>query len=121
MHKSEIQIPVRDGSTLRAVVYRPESAAPGPLAVYFHGGGWTFGWPESWEHGFEVLIKRSRITAVGVAYRLAPEFVFPTAAEDACDSLKWCAEHAGELGADPAKGFIVAGTSAGGSGGRCGT
>ncbi|KAJ8105969.1 hypothetical protein OPT61_g9853 [Boeremia exigua] len=114
VEKKEIQIPVRDGSTIRAVVYRPETVAPGPLVVYFHGGGFMFGWPESWEHGFEVLTKQLGITVVGVAYRLSPEHVFPTAAEDGCDALKWCAEHAGSLGADAKKGVVVAGTSAGG-------
>lgn len=104
---------MRDGSCVRAVVYRPENAAPGPLAVYFHGGGWTFGWPESWEHGLEVLVQQLGVTCVGVAYRLAPEHVFPTAAHDACDSLNWCARNAEGLGADPKKGVIVMGTSAG--------
>lgn len=113
VEKKEIQIPVRDGTSIRAVVYRPENAEPGPLCVYFHGGGWTFGWPESWEYGFEVLTKQLGITVVGVAYRLSPEHVFPTAAQDACDALEWCAENAGTLGADAKKGVIVAGTSAG--------
>ncbi|KAF3042559.1 hypothetical protein E8E11_006989 [Didymella keratinophila] len=112
VEKKEIQVPVRDKATLRTVVYKPTTAQPGPLAVYFHGGGWTFGWPESWEHGFAELTSLG-ITCVGVAYRLAPEHVFPTAANDACDSLKWCVEHAEELGADPAMGVLVLGTSAG--------
>lgn len=110
--KKEIQIPTRDGASLRAVLYTPSTAQPGPLAVYFHGGGWTFGWPESWEHGFAVLT-RMGITCVGVAYRLAPEHVFPTPVDDVCDSLKWCVEHAEELGASPDEGVLVLGTSAG--------
>lgn len=112
VEKKEIQIPVRDSASLRAVLYRPKSPQPGALAVYFHGGGWTFGWPESWEHGFAVLTQMG-ITCVGVAYRLAPEHIFPAAANDACDSLKWCVEHGGELGADPGEGVVVLGTSAG--------
>ena len=118
IEKKDIQIPVRDGSDIRAVVYRPATAGPapsnpGPLLVYFHGGGWTFGWPEAWENGFEVLTTQLGITCVGVAYRLAPEHVFPTAAEDACDALQWCVEHAESVGADPDQGVVVAGTSAG--------
>lgn len=115
VEKSEVQIPTRDDSSVRAVVYRPQSAQPGPLCVYFHGGGWTFGWPESGEAGIEVLTKQCGITVVAVAYRLAPEHVFPTAAHDACDALKWCAENADSLGADVFKGLLVAGTSAGGN------
>lgn len=80
---------MRDGSSVRAAVYRTENATPGQLAVYFHGGGWTFVWPEAWEHGYERLVKELGITVVGVAYRLSPEDAFPAAAEDACDSLQW--------------------------------
>jgi acetyl esterase/lipase len=113
--KKDVQIPVRDGTSIRAVVYHPENPTPGPLAVYYHGGGWTFGWPEAWEHGIEVLVKQLGFTVVGAAYRLAPEHVFPTAVHDACDSLKWCAENAESLGADSSKGVVVLGTSAGGN------
>lgn len=113
--KTALQIPVRDGTTLRAVLYRPSTAPPGPLAVYFHGGGWTFGWPEAWEHGIEVLVKELGIAVVGVAYRLAPEWAFPTAVHDAVDSLVWCGVHAGVLGARSEEGVVVVGTSAGGN------
>jgi acetyl esterase/lipase len=115
LEKKDVKIPTRDGQQIRAVVYKPENAEPGPLLVYYHGGGWTFGWPESWEKGFEVLTKQLGFTVVGVSYRLAPEHVFPTAANDACDALRWCAENAGSLGSDTSKGFIVAGASAGGN------
>lgn len=104
---------MRDGNSIRAVVYCPEIVSPGPLFVYFHGGGWTVGSPETWETGFEVLTKQCGITVVSIGYRLAPEHVFPTAAEDACDALKWCVENAESIGANPRKGVIVAGTSAG--------
>ncbi|KAF2798156.1 hypothetical protein K505DRAFT_357779 [Melanomma pulvis-pyrius CBS 109.77] len=113
--KEEVQIPTRDGSTLRAVQYRPESGEQGPLFVYYHGGGWGFGFPEVNEPIFEILTKELGFTVVGVAYRLAPEHTFPTAANDAYDSLKWAAENASKLGSDPSKGIIVSGTSAGGN------
>lgn len=45
---------------------------------------------------------------------IAPENPFPASHLDAWDSVKWIAEHASELGADPSKGFIMSGVSAGG-------
>jgi acetyl esterase/lipase len=101
--------------------------------VYFHAGGWTFGMPEFGEVPAEVLVKELGFTVVSVGYRYAPEHVFPTAAHDAIDAVKWvglftvislyaktnrtfqCAENAKSLGANPSKGFILGGTSAGGN------
>ena len=47
------------------------------------------------------------------SYRLAPEHKFPAGVNDAYHALKWLAQHAESLGADPSKGFIVGGSSAG--------
>lgn len=52
---------------------------------------------------------------VNVEYRLFPEHPWPTWINDAWDALQYCASHAAELGADPSKGFIVGGGSAGGN------
>lgn len=87
--KTEIQIPMRDGASIRAVHYLPEGKPQGPLFVYFHGGGWTFGMPEAWEGNFEFLTKDLGFSIVSVDYRMAPEKTFPTAAHDAIDSVKW--------------------------------
>ncbi|KAF1966033.1 hypothetical protein BU23DRAFT_593382 [Bimuria novae-zelandiae CBS 107.79] len=115
--KSEIQIPVRDGSTIRAVVYRPMSEISGALfgAVYYHGGGFVVGTPELWEHGAVIMVQQLGCTVVNVDYRLAPEHTFPTAALDAIDALHWAAANTSSIGADASKGFIVGGTSAGGN------
>ncbi|KAF2705440.1 alpha/beta-hydrolase [Pleomassaria siparia CBS 279.74] len=108
--KERVQIPTRDGASLGGVVYRPESGVKGPLLVFYHGGGFVSGFPETFEPEAELLTKELGVTVLGVAYRVAPENIFPTAVNDAVDSLKWQ-----PLGADPSKGFIVAGSSAGGN------
>jgi acetyl esterase/lipase len=89
--KTDISIPTRDGAELRGVVYKPaeETAAKGGLLVYFHGGGWTFGMPEAGERWFEPLVKELGMCCVSVGYRVAPENVFPAAAHDAIDALRW--------------------------------
>ena len=61
------------------------------------------------------MVRLFGAVVVNIDYRLAPQHKFPTSHNDAWDSLKWLAAHASELGADPAKGFIVGGISAGGN------
>ena len=82
---------MRDGSAIRGVVYKPEPTTEKngrPLFIYFHGGGYVFGAPEFAEQYFAMLVNMG-VTVVGVAYRLAPEYVFPTAVWDAIDAVEW--------------------------------
>jgi len=51
--------------------------------------------------------------AVSVEYRLAPEHPHPAPVEDCYAGLVWTAQHAEELGIDPAR-LVIAGGSAGG-------
>lgn len=51
---------------------------------------------------------------ISASYRLAPEYPFPVAPYDACDSLLYLFSHAEELGID-AENVVLSGFSAGGS------
>ena len=87
--QEEIQIPVRDGENIRAILCRPENPqAEGPLAVFFHGGGYVGGVAEYNVPECAGLAKNG-CTALTVAYRKAPEHVFPTAVNDSWDAFKW--------------------------------
>jgi acetyl esterase/lipase len=114
----EIDIPVRDGWFSKARVCRPSSsaaAAPGPLVVLYHGGGFMVGAPGALAGHARGLVRLFGAVVVAPSYRLAPEDLFPAGPLDAWDTLKWAAENAASLGADPSKGFVVGGASAGGN------
>ena len=96
--------------------YRPESAgaAPGPLLVFYHGGGWVIGGLQSYDALCRALAAKARCRVVSVDYRLAPEHRFPAAVDDAFAALRWIAGNAALFGADPGC-IAVGGDSAGGN------
>lgn len=110
----DLLIPARDGALLPA---RLVSAAPTdglPLIVYFHGGGWLLGSIDTHDVVARGLARATGAAVLNVGYRRGPESRFPTAADDALDAVRWAADHAAGLGADPGL-LVVAGDSAGGN------
>jgi acetyl esterase/lipase len=102
-------------STIGARLYQPDRlAGPSPLLVYYHGGGWVEGDLETHDNVCRFLALHGGTRVLAVDYRLAPEHPFPAAVNDALATFRYAAEHAEELGADPAA-LAVGGDSAGGN------
>ena len=95
-------------------VYSPAAARGAESAgiVYFHGGAGVFCSIETHDGLCRLLAHSSGCKVVSVEYRLAPEHAFPAAVDDSYFAVQWAAEHARELGIDPAR-IAVAGDSAG--------
>ncbi|KAL0780335.1 hypothetical protein CaCOL14_001670 [Colletotrichum acutatum] len=108
-------IPTRDGATLEARTYRPKAAGDGPLPVYlyFHGGGFLFGTLTSEDATCSRIAISTNALVVNVNYRHTPEYVYPTAWNDAEDAFIWLHANIKEIDGDPAK-VVVGGISAGG-------
>jgi acetyl esterase len=94
--------------------YCPATAEPAPLLVFYHGGGWTIGDLDTHDALCRLTCRDADIHVLSVDYRLAPEHRAPAAVDDAFAAFRWAHEHAGELGAIPAK-IAVGGDSAGGN------
>ena len=107
-HVADLQIA---GLSLRH--YAPAAnGGPRPLLVFFHGGGFVLCDLDTHDTACRRLCRRANIHVLSVNYRLAPEFPFPAAIEDACAALSWAMGNANSLGADPCR-VAVGGDSAG--------
>ncbi|MFE7127893.1 alpha/beta hydrolase [Streptomyces sp. NPDC057617] len=96
------------------LICRPAGAGTGLAAVYnIHGGGMVIGDNRTGVDRLLDWAQELSLVIVSVEYRLAPEHPHPAPVEDSYAGLVWTAEHAAELGIDPAR-IVVGGGSAGG-------
>jgi acetyl esterase/lipase len=102
-----------DGTKVLLRWYAKEGAAPGPAALYLHGGGMILGSVALYDAPIARYVSASGVPMLAVDYRLAPEHPDPTPVEDVYAGLRWLHDHADGLGVDPAR-IGVMGDSAGG-------
>lgn len=79
------------------------------LVLYFHGGGYIAGSPETYRPLVARLAQASDARIFSLAYRLAPEFGFPAAVRDGIDAYR----HLIQKGA-AAPSIVLAGDGSGG-------
>jgi acetyl esterase len=98
-------------------LYRPAGAAMAtllPVLVYFHGGGWVIGDLDTHDVLFRELANGAGCAVVAADYRMAPEYRFPCAVDDALAATYWVSKNASAMGLDPSR-LAVGGDSAGGT------
>lgn len=78
-----------------------------PALVYFHGGGWVIGDPDTHDVLCRQLANGARCAVYSVDYRMGPEHPFPAAVEDCLAATKFVAARHQPL--------AVGGDSAGGN------
>ena len=111
--KEDLSIPVEGGEIPCRMLTPKDAGNTSPIALYFHQGGCVIGDIDSCEPFCTLLADEAECRVLMVGYRKAPEFPFPTAAEDAIAAHRYAVAHAEALNIDPAR-IIVAGDSAGG-------
>ena len=93
-----------------ALLVEPESGAVADGTIlYFHGGSFVLGSPDTAISLTANLVIRSGVRAISLDYRLAPEHPFPAAIEDCLAAYRELLER----GTDPST-IVFAGESAGG-------
>jgi acetyl esterase len=100
------------GGSIPVRVLRPDGPPRGVI-VFFHDGGWVLGGLDECEPLGRALARQTGCAVVCAGYRLAPEYRFPTAVQDAWAALQWAAAHAAGIAGGPVP-LIVAGEGAGG-------
>lgn len=87
-------------AALEAWVYRPRHDQPLPAVLIVHGGSWAGRSPSDMERISRYLAARGFV-AVNVAYRLAPQYLYPAPLRDLQQALDWMVANAAALGIDP--------------------
>jgi acetyl esterase len=92
-------------------VYRG-GVLPAPALIYCHSGAFVLGNLDTDHRQCVELARRGQCTVVSADYRLAPEYPFPAALDDAMTVLNWAADNGTELQIDTSR-LAVGGSSAG--------
>jgi acetyl esterase/lipase len=104
---------VASGQELKLDIYRPfAAAAPLPVAMYIHGGGWVAGSKEGSALA-ALQFAQMGMAVVNVEYRLAKVAEAPAAVEDCRCALRWIIRNADRYKFDVNR-IVVVGGSAGG-------
>lgn len=89
----EADEPGGSGARLAVRVYEPATQGPWPVHVDFHGGGWGLGDLDTEAHICRHICEKAKVVVIDVAYRLVPEFAFPTAMADSFAALRHIHAH----------------------------
>ena len=93
-------------------VYEPAGPHAGaPMVVFFYGGNWDSG-DRALYRFVGASLARAGVVTVIPDYRLYPEVRYPEFLKDNALAVRWAVDHAGAIGADPHRLFLM-GHSAG--------
>ncbi len=110
----DIFIPGPAGPIAARIYDKRETRGPGPVMVFYHGGGFVIGSLYTYEPYCAEVARLLDLPVISIDYRLSPEHPFPAPAEDCEAATRWIAESPAELGLQ-VTGLITSGDSAGGN------
>lgn len=100
------------GLSLKLDLYRPvgKPAAPMPLVIWVHGGGWKTGTkagcPVTW-------LATKGYAVASLDFRLLPDHPWPAQIEDPVAALRWLRKESGKYGYDAERSAAMGGSSGG--------
>jgi acetyl esterase len=105
----DLAIPGPAGTIPARLYDARETRAPGPVMVFYHGGGFVIGTLDTYEAYCAEAARALDIPVISIDYRLAPEHKWPAAPDDCEAATRWIAENI------PCTGLVTSGDSAGGN------
>ena len=103
------------GGSLDLRLFDPRATrSPGPVVVFYHGGGFVAGNIATHAPLAAEIARQLDLPVVSVEYRLAPEAKWPSAPDDAEAAARWIAANGTALGLS-ANALVLTGDSAGGT------
>ena len=78
-----------EAKAVPAYWFSDNTSSDNEVLLYFHGGGFCFGWNALFEKLCMQLVKLTGISILAVDYRLAPEHRYPVAHEDCLSAYRW--------------------------------
>ena len=111
---TDLQVPAPGGAIKARLFDCRERREPGPVVVFYHGGGFVIGDIDTHASFTAEMSRQLDLPVVSVDYRLAPEAPWPAAPDDCEAAARWVAGNPAELGRT-ATSLILAGDSAGGN------
>jgi acetyl esterase len=112
--EERIEVPGAHPETRLTLYCAEKLAAPAPLILYLHGGGWVLGDAAAYSRQSARIAEQCGAIVAFLDYRRSPEHRFPAALDDTMLALPWLAANAPALGADPSR-LALMGDSAGGN------
>jgi monoterpene epsilon-lactone hydrolase len=108
-HSREVEIEERQEPVKGEWIWARDGEQTSRVIYYLHGGGYVSGSPKGYRPITATLARLLKARSFALDYRLAPEFRFPAALEDAVAGYRWLIS----IGIEPREISIV-GDSAGG-------
>ncbi len=105
----DLSIPGPAGDIPARLYDARDSRIPGPVMVFYHGGGFVIGDLNVYGPYCAEVARQLDMPVISIDYRLAPEHRFPAAAEDCEAATRWIADNI------PCTGLVTSGDSAGGN------
>lgn len=110
----DLEIPGPAGAIPARLFDAREAREPGPMMLFFHGGGFVIGNLDTHASACAEIARMLDMPVLSIDYRLAPEHCWPAAPDDCEAAARWVASHPEALGLRPSS-LVLCGDSAGGT------